>query len=148
LIVQESSEEDPVISLSNLPATSQQRRLVLAIAVLLVAAFAVAAPFANVELPRFEAFIPSVGAIIFVNDLITSALLFAQYSIVSSRAILALASGYLFTALIVIPQFSRSVHADRPSRRRFAEQCVAVFLLAYRLSRSGARLRMAEGSPG
>jgi signal transduction histidine kinase len=103
LVGRESPQEDLVISLSNLPATSQQRRLVLAFAVLLIAAFAVAAPFANVELSRFEAFIPSVGAMIFVNDLITSALLFAQYSIVPSRAILALASGYLFTSLIVIP---------------------------------------------
>src|SRR5262249_4016658 len=51
----------------------------------------------------FNAFIPSIDAIIFVNDLITSILLFAQYSILPSRSILALASGYLFTALIVIP---------------------------------------------
>ncbi len=48
-------------------------------------------------------FIPSIEAIIFVNDFITSVLLFTQYSIVRSRAILVLASGYLFTALIVIP---------------------------------------------
>jgi signal transduction histidine kinase len=97
------SSEDRVISLSSLPATSQQSHLVLAVTVLLLVAFGVAAPLANVPLPRFDAFIPSVGAIIFVNDLITSVLLFAQFAIVPSRAVLVLASGYLFTALIVIP---------------------------------------------
>lgn len=40
---------------------------------------------------------------VFVNDLVTSILLFAQYSIIRSRAILALAIGYLYTALIVVP---------------------------------------------
>jgi signal transduction histidine kinase len=99
----EQSSGDAVISLSNLPATSQQRRLVFIAAALQFVACGVAVPFANVPLARFDAFIPSIDAIIFVNDLITSILLFAQYSILPSRAILALASGYLFTALIVIP---------------------------------------------
>jgi signal transduction histidine kinase len=94
---------EPVIFLSDLPATSEQRRLVLAVAVLLLVAFAFVAPFANVPMQRFDAFIPSVQAIIFANDLITSVLLFAHYAIVPGRALLALATGYLFTALIVIP---------------------------------------------
>ena len=95
--------EGPVISLVNLPATAQQRRLVLALAGVLFAAFLISAPFATLPQRRFDAFIPSIEAIIFVNDFITSVLLFTQYSIVRSRAILVLASGYLFTALIVIP---------------------------------------------
>ena len=97
------SPAEPVIFLSDLPATSEQRRLVLAVAILLLVAFAFVAPFANVPMQRFDAFIPSVQAIIFANDLITSVLLFAHYAIVPGRALLALASGYLFTALIVIP---------------------------------------------
>jgi signal transduction histidine kinase len=40
---------------------------------------------------------------VFVTDLITSVLLFALFSIYHSRALLVLAGGYLFTALIVIP---------------------------------------------
>src|ERR1700693_6180180 len=39
----------------------------------------------------------------FVCDSITAVLLFAQFSILRSRAILVIASGYLFTALILIP---------------------------------------------
>lgn len=95
--------DDPAILLGNLPATSQQRRFVLAVAAGLLAFFGIAAPFAALPLPRFDAFIPSLQAIIFVNDLITSVLLFAQFAIIPSRAILVLASGYLFTALIVVP---------------------------------------------
>jgi signal transduction histidine kinase len=94
---------EPVIFLSDLPATSKQRRLVLAVAIISLVAFAFVAPFAHVPLHRFDAFIPSVQAIIFANDLITSVLLFAHYAIAPGRALLALASGYLFTALIVIP---------------------------------------------
>jgi signal transduction histidine kinase len=95
--------EDPVISLVNQPATPKLRRLVLALAGFLFAGIFISAPFATLPQRRFDAFIPSIEAIIFVNDFITSVLLFTQYSIVRTRAILVLASGYLFTALIVIP---------------------------------------------
>jgi signal transduction histidine kinase len=89
--------------LLNLPASSRQRRLVLVVALVLLGAFALAAPFATTPMRRLDAFIPTLQAVIFVNDLITSVLLFAQYAIFPSRAMLVLASGYLFTALIVIP---------------------------------------------
>src|SRR5262249_12907126 len=42
-------------------------------------------------------------AIVLVTDLVTAVLLFTQYWISRSKALLALAGGYLFTALIVIP---------------------------------------------
>lgn len=89
--------------LATLPATPQQRRLALAIGVVLLLGFGIFAPFADRLLPRLDAFIPSFEAIIFVTDFITSVLLFAHFSINHSRALLALANGYLFTALIVIP---------------------------------------------
>jgi signal transduction histidine kinase len=60
-------------------------------------------PFASIQLPRIDAFIPSFEALMFVTDLITSVLLFSQFWIYQSRALLALACGYLFTALIIIP---------------------------------------------
>jgi len=95
--------DKPPVSLSNLPATRQQRRIVFAVALVLLAAFAITAPFASVQLPAFVSFNPTVEAMVFVNDLVTAILLFSQYSISRSRAILALAIGYLYTALIVIP---------------------------------------------
>jgi signal transduction histidine kinase len=91
------------VSLSSLPPTPQQRGIVYAVAAVLFAAFGITAPFADAQLPSFVSFNPSVEAMIFVNDLVTSILLFSQYSINRSRAILALATGYFYTALIVIP---------------------------------------------
>ncbi|HTC04083.1 MAG TPA: MASE4 domain-containing protein [Xanthobacteraceae bacterium] len=92
-----------VVSLADAPVTARQRRTVLAVAAFLLAAFAITVPFAQVQLPAFVSFNPSVESIVFANDLVTSILLYSQYAITRSRAILALAIGYLYTALIVIP---------------------------------------------
>ena len=73
---------EPAISLSNLPTTSEQRRAVLVVAVFLVVALAAVAPFADTPLTRLDGFIPSLESVIFINDLITAVLLFAQYSII------------------------------------------------------------------
>jgi signal transduction histidine kinase len=94
---------DHAVSLSEVPATSGQRRIVFAVAAILLAAFALTVPFADLQLPPFVSFNPSVESVVFVNDLVTAVLLFSQYATTRSRAILALATGYLYTALIVIP---------------------------------------------
>lgn len=94
---------NPGVWLASLPPTPEQRRLSLVVAAVLLAAFAISVPFAATPLRRVDAFIPALDATIFVTNLITSLLLFAQFSIYRSRALLALASGYLFTALIVVP---------------------------------------------
>ena len=54
-------------------------------------------------LTALNIFFPLLDAVVFVTDLITAVLLFSQFSIAGSRALLALANGYLFTGLIVIP---------------------------------------------
>jgi signal transduction histidine kinase len=89
--------------LVDLPATPRQQWSALAVAAALLLIFAILAPFTAVPLPQIDAFIPSLEAMVFVTDLITSVLLFALFSIYHSRALLVLAGGYLFTALIVIP---------------------------------------------
>ena len=91
------------VGLINLQPTPRQKLSALAaVAVLLVAVTSVA-PYASKMLPRFAAFIPFINATILVTDLITAILLFAHFSISRSWALLVLAGGYLFTALIVIP---------------------------------------------
>ena len=60
-------------------------------------------PFTHRSLGTLNAFFPSLDAIVFVTDLVTATLLFAQFSISRSRSILILANGYLFTAFIVVP---------------------------------------------
>ena len=87
----------PLVSLSDFPATPQQRRVAFAVAAGLLLAFAISAPFANIQLPRYDGYIPAIESMVFVNDLITAILLFAHYSISPSRPVLALASAYLYT---------------------------------------------------
>src|SRR5947208_6380507 len=98
-LVGESTE----IWLFNLPPTLRQTRIALAVAIALLAGLGVSALFADTPLPRIDAFIPALEGAVILTDLITAALLFSQYWASHSRALLALASGYLFTALIVIP---------------------------------------------
>lgn len=95
--------DESSVSLATLPPTPAERQLALAVAAILLVIFAVTVPFASTPLPEIDAFIPAVQSSIIVTDLITAVLLFAQFSGTRSRALLALASGYLFTALMVLP---------------------------------------------
>jgi len=88
--------------LAELPPTARQSWSARAVAVAALVGFGFTAPFAGRPLVELNALFPSLDAIVFVTELITAALLFAQFSILGSRALFALASGYLFTALIVI----------------------------------------------
>jgi signal transduction histidine kinase len=89
--------------LVTLPATPRQSRIGFLVAIALIAGLGVTAPFADVPLPRIDAFIPALEVAVIITDFITATLLFSLARIYHSRAVLALASGYLFTALIVIP---------------------------------------------
>ena len=60
-------------------------------------------PLKGIHLGRVAAFVPAYAMAMFVCDSITSILLYVQFSLVRSRAILVIASGYLFAALILIP---------------------------------------------
>ncbi|HEX3163481.1 MAG TPA: MASE4 domain-containing protein [Pseudolabrys sp.] len=74
------------------------RTIVQALLVILVVTW----PFATIKLPEIEAFVPSLAAALFVSDCVTAVLLFGQFSILRQWALLIIASGYGFTALIVI----------------------------------------------
>lgn len=88
--------------LSTAPADRRTRRIALAMALLSFAVFAAAAPFARVQLPALPAFIPLYQSALAIGDLITAVLLFAQFQVVRARAVLVLACGYLFTALMAV----------------------------------------------
>ena len=89
--------------LSTMAASRAQRRLALAVVLLLAAAFAATAPFAAVPLLRTDAFIPAYETAVVVEDVITAALLYAQFAILRLPSLLVLGTAYLFTSLIVIP---------------------------------------------
>src|SRR5262249_14741700 len=90
------------VFLSTLPAALRDRRLALTVVLLSFAAFAALAPFARVPLAGVSAFIPTYQSALAIGDLITAALLFGQFSILRSPQLRILASGYLFTALMVV----------------------------------------------
>jgi signal transduction histidine kinase len=71
--------------------------------VLVLAVFVVAVPFTHVQLGRIDAYSTVFSTLILLNNSITSALLFAQFAVVRSAALLALAIGYLLTGLLIIP---------------------------------------------
>jgi len=95
--------DEQQILLSTLPPSRGQKRLALAIVLLLLAAFCATVPFATVPVGYIREFIPAYATAMFVISSITSALLFVQFSVVHSRALLAVSGGYLFSALITIP---------------------------------------------
>src|SRR6185437_3925308 len=78
-------------------------QLALTVVLISIVTFLIAIPFARIQLPAIWTFIPIYESALAVNDLITASLLFVQFSILRSRALLALACGYLFAAIMVIP---------------------------------------------
>jgi Membrane-associated sensor, integral membrane domain len=90
--------------LSNVSPSPVQRRLAFGVVlVLLVCSVGLAGPLSSQPLGRIDAFMPTYGTAIFVSDSITAVLLFAQFSVLRSPALLALASGYLWSGFIAIP---------------------------------------------
>jgi two-component system sensor histidine kinase/response regulator len=80
------------------PAGPRERRHALVVAVASVLIFAALVPFAQLKLAPVPAFIPIYESALVLTDLITAVLLFGQYRILRSRALLVLGCGYLFTA--------------------------------------------------
>jgi signal transduction histidine kinase len=88
--------------LANIPPTPAQRRMARAFLLALLVILLGTWPFAAIKLPEVAAFVPILAAALFVSDCVTAALLFAQFSILRHWALLVIASGYLFSALIVV----------------------------------------------
>jgi len=93
--------EGPIF-LSTLPAQRRDRLYAAIVVGVSAAVFLAAVPFAKQPLPPVWAFIPIYESALVVNDLVTAILLFGQFSFLRSRALLLLATGYLFTAFIAI----------------------------------------------
>jgi signal transduction histidine kinase len=96
--------EDQYFVLSDLPPSPGQKRLALGIVLGLMAAlYLVVGVFGGIQLGTNYSFVAVYTTGMFVTDLITAILLYAQFSILRSRAILVIASGYLFTAFLIVP---------------------------------------------
>ena len=93
----EKERQDFPLIIATMPATERQRVIAVGTVVFLIVAAAIIAPFASIQLPRVDVFIPVLQTVVCVADLVTATLLFAQFSIQPQRALLALASGYIFS---------------------------------------------------
>lgn len=89
-------------ALAPVSASSREKQLALAVVLLSILALAAVIPFANVPLPKVTAFIPSYESALAISDLVTAVLLFGQGNRRRSRALLALACGYLFNAAMIV----------------------------------------------
>jgi signal transduction histidine kinase len=90
--------------LSSLPPSGAHKRLALGIVIgLIVALYLVLGPFGGLRLDAVRSFVAVYTTAMFMTDSITAILLYAQFSVLQSRAILIIASGYLFTALLIVP---------------------------------------------
>jgi signal transduction histidine kinase len=95
---------DDLLVLTGASPSRAQKLLAFAVVPgILAVVFVISRPFAGVQLRAVDAFVPFYVTAIFVNNLITGVLLFAQFSIVRTRALLVIANGYVFGALMIIP---------------------------------------------
>src|SRR6202790_2245777 len=155
--------EEQHFILSSLSPGRAQRRLALAVVLALLVVFFITevGPLSTIQLGRIDAFVPAYATAMFVTDSITAVLLFAQFSILRSRALLAIASGYLYTALIVIPWMLTFPGVFTPGGLLGAglqttswlytlwHAGFAMFVIAYALSKdAGPAKRLWRGSAG
>ena len=83
---------------------AQQRRTAFGVVILLSVLFAVVMPFATIQTVRVNGFLQVTQSIVLFADLITAVFLFAHFSIQPQGALLALASGYIFSGLFAFLQ--------------------------------------------
>ena len=88
--------------LANISPSIGQRRAARILVFALLAILAATWPVASVKLPQIDAFVPSLAAALFVSDCVTAVLLFGQFSILRQWGLLVIATGYTFSALIVV----------------------------------------------
>ena len=93
---------EQAVFLSTAPVEPQDRKLAAWVVGISSIAFLALLPIAQRPLPHVWAFIPIYESAIAFSDLMTAAILLIQFNILQQRALLALACGYLFTALMTI----------------------------------------------
>jgi len=91
-----AADHDLPVAVPLMPSTPQHRAVAVGVVVTLFALAALVAPFAHIQIGRVDSFVPVLQTVLSAADLLTATLLFAQYSVQPQRALLAVASGYLF----------------------------------------------------
>jgi signal transduction histidine kinase len=89
------------LGLFDTPPDRHEVRFSLAVAGLLVAAAVLILPVRDAPVQRIDAFIPVTDGVMFLGELITAILLYAQAAVFRSRALTVLGSCYVYTALLL-----------------------------------------------
>src|SRR5215471_447881 len=151
------SRHDLPIVIATMPASAQQRRIAFGALAALAAVVIVTLPFASIQSARVEGFIPGIQTVMYVADLLTAVLLFVQYAVQPQRAVLVLASGFVFSGLFAFLHILAFPGASAPAgligdgRNSAGWLCAfwhTTFPLAviiYALTKDGAQ---AENQPG
>ncbi len=153
--------EEQRLVLSSLSPGPAQKRLALAIVLGISVVFVLITLglVSGAQARRIDAFLPAYLSAMFVCDSITAVLLFAQFSILRTRAILIIASAYLFTALILIPYILTFPGVFVPLGLIGGLQSSAwiyvlwhvgfpLFVIGYALSKDGGAIhRLSKGTP-
>jgi len=95
--------EEGFLVLSTLPPSRAQKRLALVVLLGLLVTFILAAgPLSHVRVGDIVVFPPAYATAMLLSETITAVLLFGQFSIVRSWALLVISSGYCFTVFMLI----------------------------------------------
>jgi signal transduction histidine kinase len=90
--------------LSSLPPSKAQKQLALGVLLgILVVVVLVTGPLSHLQTRPVPAFLPIYVTTMIAADSITAILLFTQFVILRSRAVLVIAIGYAFAALVLVP---------------------------------------------
>lgn len=89
------------IFLGTAPATRSNYKRAFTVGILLVIAFLLTAPWADHFLIAIPSFVPIYNMAVFVLDLVTAVLLFAQFQQLRERSFLLLFCAYLFAPLLI-----------------------------------------------
>jgi signal transduction histidine kinase len=114
------------------PPSRQEIRLGLVVVGLLFAATLVILPFGNVHVGEVYSFVPANDAFLLASDFIIATLLYAQGSLFRSRALMILASTYVFTGVLLIPHALTFPGAFAPNGLLGAETSTTGWLAAFR----------------
>ncbi|HWX30455.1 MAG TPA: MASE4 domain-containing protein [Steroidobacteraceae bacterium] len=156
----EAAGPDEQAFLASTPAGPAQKRLALAAVIVSAAVFLALLPFVRMPLARMPAFIGSYEAALSLIDLITAILLFGQFTRLRSRALLVLASGYLFNTFIIVAHALTfpGVFSDMGLLSAGDQTTVwlyvfwhggfPLFVLGYAMLRAWRTLDRFEGAPG
>ena len=95
--------EEGLLVLSSLPPSRVQKRLALTVLLGLLVTFLLAAgPLSHVQMGDIVAFPPAYATALLLSEAITAVLLFGQFSIQRTWALLVISSGYCFTVFMLI----------------------------------------------